>query len=245
MGNETGATRQIKRTLISWAVYGYGNNAVKADNTAKEMFEGFQNVLSMLLSPSLGYEKLEIDSPEVILKTSTGDFAIDAVSGGIAALIEIAWQIFMCGKQDEKFTVVFDEPENHLHPELQRNLMPSLMKAFPNVQFVVATHNPFVIGSVEMSKVYVLNYNDDKRVDSFCLEDVNKAGTANEILRDVLGIPVTFGGWVEERLDQIAAKYVKREITEESIKELKKELKGIGMESYIPESIIKVMEAKK
>ncbi len=245
MGNDTGATRQIKRTLISWAVYGYGNKAVKADITAKEMFEGFQNVLSMLLPPSLGYEKLEIDSPEVILKTSTGDFAIDAVSGGIAALIEIAWQIFMCGKQDEKFTVVFDEPENHLHPELQRNLMPSLMKAFPNVQFVVATHNPFVIGSVEMSKVYVLNYNDNNRVESFCLEDVNKAGTANEILRDVLGIPVTFGGWVEERLDQIVEKYIRREITEDSIKELKEELKGIGMESYIPESIVKVMEAKR
>ena len=173
-GSDSGATRQIKKTLISWAVYGYGNQAVKSDTAAKDMFEGFQSILSTLLPPSLGYERIEIDSPEVVLKTKTGDFAIDAVSGGIAALIEIAWQIYMCGEKNERFTVVFDEPENHLHPELQRNIMPLLTAAFPNVQFVIATHNPFVIGSVEMSKVYVLDYNDNHRVESFSLDAIIK-----------------------------------------------------------------------
>lgn len=244
MGDDSGATRQIKKSLISWAVYGYGNEAVKADEAAREMIVGFQEVLSSLLPPSLGYERIEIDSPEVILKTKTGDFAIDAVSGGIASLIEIAWQIYMCGKQDESFTVVFDEPENHLHPELQRRIMPSLMSTFPNVQFIVATHNPFVIGSVEVSNVYVLNYNEKHQVESVGLNDINKAGTVNEILRDVLGIPVTFGSWVENRLEGIIDKYAKEDFTEETLKVMKEELKELGMDSYVPESIVRVLDKK-
>lgn len=242
MGDDSGATRQIKKTLISWAVYGYGNKAVKPDQTAKNLFEGFQMVLSKLLPPKLGFEKIEIDSPEVVLKTKTGDFSLDAVSGGIAALIEIGWQIYMCGKQEESFTVIFDEPENHLHPELQRRLMPSLLEAFPKVQFVVATHNPFVIGSIENSNVYVLNYNEKNKIESFCLDSANKAGTANEILRDILGIPVTFGSWVEIKLNSIIDKYSKTPITEGTIKRLKDELRVLGMDTFIPDSIVRVFE---
>lgn len=245
MGNDNGATRQIKQTLISWAIYGYGNQAVKANATARNMFEGFQKVLSDVLPPSLGYIKLEIDNPEVVLITETGNFAIDAVSGGIAALIEICWQIFMCGNENEEYTVIIDEPENHLHPELQRSIMPSLLKAFPNVQFIVATHNPFVISSAEKSKVYVLDYNRDKRVNSSCLDGVNKAGTANEILREVLGIPITMANWVEEKLDKIVDKYAMLDVSIDMIEEMKVELRELGLDATIPDSVIRVLEKNK
>lgn len=62
----------------------------------------------------------------------------------------------MFNSPDEKFVIILDEPENHLHPELQRTLLPNLLNAFPNVQFIIATHNPFVISSVDKSQVYVL-----------------------------------------------------------------------------------------
>lgn len=244
MSND-GATRQIKQALISWAVYGYGNRAVRANPMARDMFEGFQKILSTVLPPSLGFIELEIDNPEVVLVTQTGKFAIDAVSGGIAALIEICWQIFMCAKDDERYTVIIDEPENHLHPELQRSIMPSLLKAFPNVQFVVATHNPFVIGSSEKSKVYVLDYNENSKVKSHCLDEINKAGTANEILREVLGIPVTMADWVEKRLDNIVEKYSAMEVSRDTIEEMKVELRELGLDYTIPETILNVLERSK
>lgn len=243
--SDNGATKQIKQTLISWAIYGYGNQVVTANAKAKEMFEGFQNVLATVLPPSLGYIKIEIDNPEVVLVTTTGTFAIDAVSGGIAALIEICWQIYMYANNDDEYTVIIDEPENHLHPELQRSIMPSLLKAFPYVQFIVATHNPFVITSSEKSKVYVLNYNKDNKVESYCLDEINKAGTANEILREVLGVPVTMANWVEERLDKIINKYTAMEISQEVIESMKSELRTLGLDNTIPESIISVLEKNK
>lgn len=239
---DNGATQQIKETLISWAIYGYGNEVVKANNEARELFEGFQTILKCVLPPSLGFVKIEIDNPEVVMITKTGRFSIDAVSGGIAALIEICWQIYMRGKKEEVYSVIIDEPENHLHPELQRTIMPSLLKAFPNVQFIVATHNPFVIGSAEKSKVYVLDYNEDDKVLSYCLNEANKAGTANEILRDVLGIPVTMGDWVEEKLNKIVEKYSGMSVSKETISEMRAELEAVGLKDMIPEMIIKVLE---
>ena len=244
LGENEGATHQIKKTLISWAIYGYGNRAVKPNKKAQEMFEGFQNVLSYVLPPNLNYQRIEIEHPEVVLVTKTGNFALDGVSGGIASLIEICWQIYTYSIPNESYVVIIDEPENHLHPELQRSIMPSLLKAFPNVQFIVATHNPFVIGSSEQSKVYVLTYNENNKVVSNRLDNFNKAGTANEILRDVLGIPVTMASWVEDRLNFIVRKYANKDISQENFDLMKNELKEIGLSSLIPESMAQVMVRK-
>ena len=40
----------------------------------------------------------------------------------------------MFADTSESFVAIIDEPENHLHPELQRNFLGNLIKAFPNVQ---------------------------------------------------------------------------------------------------------------
>ena len=43
--------------------------------------------------------------------------------------------------------VLIDEIESHLHAELQHDLLPSLLKLFPKVQFVVTSHSPlFLLG---------------------------------------------------------------------------------------------------
>ena len=40
--------------------------------------------------------------------------------------------------------VLIDEAENHLHPALQQQLGFWLKRHFPNVQFIVTTHSPFI-----------------------------------------------------------------------------------------------------
>jgi len=51
---------------------------------------------------------------------------------------------------DIKGIVVIDEIDSHLHTFHQREILPELIKSFPNVQFVVTTHAPlFLIGMEE------------------------------------------------------------------------------------------------
>lgn len=207
---------RLKLALISLAALGFGNEAVERNPEAVETFRGFEKILRIMLPPSLHFERLSVKVPDVMLETGTGPFAFDAVSGGVAALIDVSWQVYMYSLLHDEFVVVIDEPEAHLHPELQQRVLPNLLRAFPGAQFVVATHNPFVIGSTPESNVYVLSYDDSRHVRSALLDMINKAGTSNEILRDVLGLTTALPHWVEERLRAIVADFSARPLTEET-----------------------------
>ncbi len=54
-------------------------------------------------------------------------------------------------------TVVIDEIELHLHPRWQREVIPRLTNAFPECQFIVTTHSPQVIASVDADSLIVLD----------------------------------------------------------------------------------------
>lgn len=58
-------------------------------------------------------------------------------------------------------TVIIDEIDKHLHPELQARILKSLHNTFPKIQFIVSTHAPLVMSSVETKEdnvVYRLEY---------------------------------------------------------------------------------------
>ena len=59
----------------------------------------------------------------------------------------------------EEAVVLVDEIDLHLHPKWQRDLVPTLSKIFPKVQFIVTTHSPHVLQSMEDVNLYVLRRN--------------------------------------------------------------------------------------
>lgn len=75
--------------------------------------------------------------------------------------------------------VLIDEIDLHLHPKWQRRVMPSLQRAFPNLQWVVTTHSPQVLSSVENRQARLLS---DHALDA---REVRVDGRdSNTILRD-------------------------------------------------------------
>jgi predicted ATPase len=241
-GGGGNANYLIKETLLALATFGYGNAVVTPNQQARDLFEQFQGILRRVLPPKLGFQRLTIEMPEVVLMTKSGNFSLDGVSGGVASIIDMAWQIFMYSDEFGRFVVTIDEPENHLHPELQQTILVGLLEAFPHVQFIVATHNPFIISSVPDSSVYVLDYNLESKVNSKYLDFVNKAGTANEILRDVLGLPFTMPIWAEQQLDAIIRKFSQIGLNERSLIQLRTELQQIGLEKLVSDAVDKVIE---
>ncbi len=242
---EEGATKHIKEAIISLATFGPGNDYVKPNTESLNIFKGFQSILNKILPPKIGFKKLTVEIPEIILETDSGNFPIDAVSGGLASIIELAWMIYMYAPSEKAFTVLLDEPENHLHPELQQTLLPSLLEAFPNVQFIVATHNPFIISSVESSLIYVLNYNEKRKIVSSLLENVTKAASSNEILREVLGITSTFPLWASSKIETLIKDTVSKGISENSLLDFREQMENLGFADVIPTALNQLFEGDK
>jgi len=229
-------SHRLKAALISLANFGYGNEVVEANAKAREAFEGFSAVLQKVLPADLNFRRIAIRMPEVVLECGAGDFSLDAASGGVSALIDVAWQIFMQSMSSSDFAVVMDEPENHLHPRLQRSILPGLLDAFPRAQFVVATHNPFVVTSVRDSNIVVLDFVDGK-VESEVLSDVDRSASANRVLSDVLGVPFPAPMWVEAELTRLVASIQDQELTPGLLDEVRSRLRVVGLDDLFPKVV--------
>lgn len=237
----------MKSTLISWAIQGYGNEVIAQDQELMNNYEGFKKVLKKVLPATLGFENFAIRDMEIVFICNDGndEFLLETASGGISAIIDIAWQVYMYSpKNNNNFTVIVDEIENHLHPTMQRKILHSLINAFPNVNFIVSTHSPLIIGSVKDSVTYALRYNENKKVESFRLNFNEEIKNALEILDEVLGVSFTMPIWVEEKLGEIINEYSSKEMSSDDFTNLRSKLKSIGLERLMPQAIERVIEGK-
>ncbi len=84
-------------------------------------------------------------------------------------------------------TVLIDEIELHLHPSWQQTVLPTLMNIFPNIQFIVTTHSPQTLTSIEPEYIRILK--DGK---AYCT-NVSTFGAENsrvlQFLQEVLPRP--------------------------------------------------------
>lgn len=235
----------MKNTLISWAIQGYGNQAMVKDQELINNYEGFKEVLQKILPKTLGFENFEIRNMEIVFICNNGndEFLLETASGGIGAIIDIAWQIYMYASDDKKnYSVIIDEIENHLHPTMQRSILPNLLNAFPNANFIVSTHSPLIVGSVKDSTMYALKYNSNNKIESFKLDFYEQVKNATEILDEVLGVSFTMPIWVEERLENIVKEYSSKEMSVNDFNELREELKNLGLEKLMPQAIVGIVE---
>jgi len=236
----------IKETLLLWANQGYESAVQEPDEQSRLYYEGFQVVLKKVLPETLGFLEFKIRSGEIVMICKSGDFMLDAVSGGVGALIDLAWKIYLVDlEEDQPITILIDEAENHLHASMQREMLPNFISAFPNVQFIVSTHSPLIIGSVKDSNVYALRYEENElgenKVISQLLDLENKAKNATEILNEVLGVSFTMPIWVEGTLKEIVEKYSNNEMNEDTFDNMRSELQEIGLEDLMPLAIKKVL----
>lgn len=60
--------------------------------------------------------------------------------------------------------VLIDEVELHLHPGRQQQVLGDLVRTFPNSQFIVSTHSPQVLTTVEPHRILELSHDGDLMV---------------------------------------------------------------------------------
>jgi len=161
------ASKEFLKYVLNLDYQLYGAKSDKNSVLEKKLEKWFDDFKSSLRK-IYNCEQLELkrDAKNLVFKVEMPGrepFGLHEMSDGYAAFIDIYMELLMrletgSGEVDYGLPaiVMIDEIETHLHVELQKQILPFLTQMFPNVQFIVATHSPFVITSLENAVVYDL-----------------------------------------------------------------------------------------
>lgn len=125
----------------------------KFENSLKDLFD--DNSIKL----KFDYRKLNFK----IHQDGREEFGLNELSDGFSAVLDIVMNLILRMEKtreglayNKEGIVLIDEVETHLHIELQKKIMPFLTSFFPNIQFIVTTHSPFVINSINDAVIYDL-----------------------------------------------------------------------------------------
>lgn len=82
-----------------------------------------------------------------IFNMSAGENALICLFGEMVRQSDRIWPNSI--SQNASGIVLIDEIDKHLHIRMQKDILPGLMQLFPNIQFVISSHSPFVSMGLE------------------------------------------------------------------------------------------------
>lgn len=163
----------------------------KDDNTVekiKDWFIRFENALKILLDDSsinLEYDYKKYDFK--IHQAGRKAFNFNELSDGYSSVIYIVSDLMLRMDRnwllkdekclyDEEGIVLIDELETHLHIELQKKILPFLTSFFPNIQFIITTHSPYILNSVNNATAFDMEHHIElDNLSAFSAEDLAEA----------------------------------------------------------------------
>lgn len=164
--------------------------SLKEGKEKKDVFNAALNLLHNIL-PNVTFKEINSDG-QVIFNTEDGlESPLSELSDGYRSVI--AWSanlvqhmfdahVHLPDKTQGTGVVVIDEIDVHLHPGAQRKVITHLRELFPNIQFILSSHSPFVAQSLKQNEIFRLDRDKEQK---------------QTVIRSV---EVSFEGW---RVDQI------------------------------------------
>lgn len=159
------------KSALDW-FYRFNSTA----KSGKEV-EGTDMAFINALETAVGIKNIELDSTN---RNFWADISVEGketerlhygiMSSGFKAMInivaEIAYRCIMLNRwlgidavKKTPGIVLIDEVDLYLHPLWQRHVLQDFQNAFPNIQFIVTTHSPFIVQSVDTKNVITLDSN--------------------------------------------------------------------------------------
>jgi predicted ATP-binding protein involved in virulence len=96
--------------------------------------------------------------PELKIRINDATIGIGQLSHGqksvIAMVADLVQRLIMLNPKradplEGYGIVIIDEIELHLHPQWQQQILPNLQSTFPGIQFIVTTHSPQILSTVD------------------------------------------------------------------------------------------------
>ena len=140
----------------------------KDANQIREWFVNFEELLGEIFQDKGLQLHFNYKDYSFKILTKGKEFKFTELSDGFAAVLDIIVDLILKMQHKNQLTrayecegiVLVDEIETHLHLELQKVIMPLLTEIFPNIQFIVTTHSPFVLSSLSNAVAFDLEHQE-------------------------------------------------------------------------------------
>ncbi len=124
----------------------------------KKRYQEIIKILNSIMPDGYGFEgRRDKSTGEYLFSRDKLDCPLTSLSDGPKAFIgwvgDLLYHICFAAPPSlsvhaNRGIVLIDEVDLHIHPEWQREIVPALSRAFPNLQFIFTTHSPLVVGSL-------------------------------------------------------------------------------------------------
>lgn len=122
--------------------------------------------------PGISNPQIETNPLRLVVEENGENLNITQLSDGyktmLALIIDLASRMALAnphlgeGALKSKAMVMIDEIDLHLHPEWQRRVVSDLLRVFPNAQFFLTTHSPYIVESINNLLQQGHSYDKDK-----------------------------------------------------------------------------------
>lgn len=161
--NETPGAQLVKYMvgLKATQAFALQKKDEKRASEIEDWFSRFESVLKKIFEDASLKLEFDIESFKFsILQDNREPFDFNTMSSGYSAVFNIINDLTMrMEKRKDNTTegiVLIDEIETHLHLELQKIILPFLTELFPNIQFIISTHSPFILSSIDNAVIFDL-----------------------------------------------------------------------------------------
>src|SRR5712692_794940 len=129
------------------------------------------NLINDAMGPGHFEFRGEMESDEYIFRKQGLRVPFPALSDGYRAFVgwlgDLLYHICTTCPSGKKLTenrgiVMVDEIDLHLHPKWQLSVLPTLAQVFPNIQFIVTSHSPLIVGSLEWMNIILMQEGADQ-----------------------------------------------------------------------------------
>ena len=173
-------------------------------NNGKES-EEIEKIFKKIINDFLDDFELIKENDKYLFKHNNQiDFKLENLSEGyrnnILLISDILIRILGIGERPDTVEgiILIDEFDRHLHPKWQSNVVSKLSKNFPNIQFILTTHNPMSTLDREADEITIIKDIDGK------LSAVKDNGTKNidvgTILLKYFGVNSLVGETMQKNL---------------------------------------------
>ncbi|MCF1611063.1 ATP-binding protein [Serratia marcescens] len=190
-------------TTWNYALLQRGLNKIhEADRVEKWILEIKNDLQQLFEDPSLTLE-FDVESLRIYIEQDGKDrYRLDQLSSGFSSILSVYADLLIrvelgnIERKDITGIVLIDEIDAHLHVTLQKKVFSFFKEAFPNVQFIISTHSPFVVQSVSDAVIFNLTTLEE-------MEDLSLYSYTS-IIRGLLGEKST-SHLLQEKIEALAS----------------------------------------